>query len=317
MPATPNSECRIPDLPDFLLSNQNPDGGWGFHPASPSALEATAWGLRALLASPQAAASANACARARDLLVQTQLADGSWPAFPGQSPGCWVTSLAAQALHQQGGAQAAVERGLHWLLNSWPAEGGWWWRLRQAVLPSRVSRQNNSLRGWNWTPGTASWVEPTAYALLLLRSLPPQMLPSLAAKRRDLAERMLFDRMCPGGGWNSGNPLIYGVAGVPRVGPTAWALLALRDQGRRGEIQASLQWLAEVYGTICAPASLALAHRALRAHGRAVPPLAPPLEAMCSRTRFFPSTVTTAWVILALNEEGKAEVHTAAKPQGL
>lgn len=75
-------------------------------------------------------------------------------------------------------------------------------------------RQDSRLRGWNWTPGTASWVEPTAHALLLLRMLPPETLPSPAARGRQLAEQMLFDRMCPGGGWNSGNPLIYGVAGV-------------------------------------------------------------------------------------------------------
>ena len=29
---------------------------------------------------------------------------------------------------------------------------------------------------------------------------------------------MLYDRMCPGGGWNCGNPKVYGVAGEPLVG---------------------------------------------------------------------------------------------------
>jgi hypothetical protein len=197
-----------------------------------------------------------------------------------------------------------VERGLQWLLDEWPAEGTLWWRLRQSLFPSRVSRQNASLRGWNWTPGTASWVEPTAHALLFMRSLPAEMLATRAAKRRQLAERMLFDRMCPGGGWNSGNPLIYGVAGVPRIGPTAWALLALQDHAERAEVQMSLEYLEGAYKDIQGAASLALAHRCLAAYGRRVPPLAPALGELYSHSRFFESVLTLAWAELALQEEG-------------
>jgi hypothetical protein len=290
-------------FPDFLVANQNSDGGWGFHPASPSAVEATAWALAALLSSHLAPAPEQACVRARDWLVQAQRPDGSWPPFAGQPQGCWATSVAALPLYLQGGSQNAVERGLHWLLNAWPAEGTLWWRLRQTLFPARLARQDSSLRGWNWTPGTASWVEPTAHALIFLRSLPPTMLSPLAAKRRTLAERMLFDRMCPGGGWNSGNPLVYGVAGVPRIGPTAWALLALRDHSERAEVQMSLEWLAGAYDGIHGAASLALAHRCLTAYGRRVAPLAPALDELYSHNRFFKNILTVAWVTLALNEE--------------
>jgi hypothetical protein len=166
-----------------------------------------------------------------------------------------------------------------------------------------VARQDGSLCGWNWTPGTASWVEPTAQALLFLRFLPVEMLSPQTAKRRQLAERMLFDRMCPDGGWNSGNPLIYGVAGVPHVGPTAWALLALRDHFERAEIQLSSQWLEGAYGGIRGPASLALAHRCLAAYGRPVPPLAPALDKLYGNNRFFENVLTTAWAALALQKD--------------
>jgi hypothetical protein len=114
---------------------------------------------------------------------------------------------------------------------------------------------------------------------------------------------MLYDRMCPGGGWNSGNPLVYGVAGVPRIGPTAWALLALRDHPERAEIKLSLKWLAGAYLAIRGAASLALAHRCLAAYGRPVAPLAPALGELHSHNRFFENVVTTAWVLLAWNEE--------------
>jgi len=216
-------------------------------------------------------------------------------------------------LRLQGGAENAVKRGRDWVLNAWPAEGTVWWRLRQTLFPSRLARQNSSLRGWNWTPGTASWVEPTAHALIFLRSLPPDMLPPEAAKRRQLAERMLYDRMCPGGGWNSGNPLVYGVAGVPRVGTTAWALLALRDQSARAENQMSLGWLEGAYGAIHGAASLALAHRCLAACGRRVSPLAPALGELYSHNRFFENVLTMAWVTLALNEEGSGAAQVAGE----
>lgn len=195
----------------------------------------------------------------------------------------------------------AVERGLHWMLNAWPAEGTLWWRLRQAVGRSVVVRQDSSLRGWSWTPGTASWVEPTAYALLLLRNLPAEMLTSRVKKRRRLAERMLYDRMCPSGGWNSGNPLVYGVAGVPRVGPTAWALLALIDHAGRAENRMSLDWLEQTIGEIRGAASLALAHRCLTAYGRPAAPLAPMLGELCAQDRFFENTLTVAWAALAFS----------------
>ena len=298
---------------DFLITNQNPDGGWGYHAASPSAVEATAGALTALISLGEASPPGEACARARDWLLRAQCPDGSWPAFPGQPQGCWTTSVASQALCLQGGAQTAVERGLHWLLNAWPAEGTVWRRWLQTLFPSRAARQNNALRGWNWTPGTASWVEPTAHALLFLRSLPPDMLPPLAAKRRKLAERMLFDRMCPGGGWNSGNPLVYGVAGVPRIGPTVWALMALRDESDLGEIQMSLRWLVDAYSGIQGAASLALAHRCLRVYGRSVPRLAPALGELYFRNRFFENVLTTAWVVLALAEDGSEFAQTAQR----
>lgn len=308
-----SGELRDSNCPEFLLTNQNSDGGWGYHPATPSSVEATAWVLTALSSWRRPLPTTEACARAREWLLQAQLRDGSWPPFPGQRQGNWVTSVASLALQIQGGAENAVERGLHWLLAAWPAEGTVWWRLRQALFPARIARQDSSLRGWSWTPGTASWVEPTAHALLFLRAMPADSLPPQAAKRRQLAERMLYDRMCPNGGWNSGNPLVYGVAGVPRIGPTAWALLALRDHSDRAEVKMSLQWLEGAYSTIHGAASLALAHRCMATYGRPVPPLAPALGRFYGQNRFLENVVTIAWILLAWNEEASAAAQAAGE----
>jgi len=302
--AKTSEQTRVSSFRQLLLAHRNADGGWGFQAGGPSAVEATAWALLALRSARAVPEEANTMAC--QWLMETQLADGSWPAFAGQPEGCWVTSLACQALHLEDGAQEALARGLAWLLDSWPAEGTWWWRVRQSVFPAGVSGQDPSQRGWGWTARTANWVEPTAYALLLLKALPPEMLSARAGKRRVMAEGMLLGRMCPGGGWNSGNPRIYGVAGVPRVGPTAWALLALQDHPERAEIQMSCAWLERAYGTIRGAASLALAHRCLAVYGRRLPPLAPVLRHLYQRNRFLENVLTTAWAVLALSGEDAA-----------
>jgi hypothetical protein len=223
-----------------------------------------------------------------------------------------MTSLVTLALDQTGKSPEAEARGIEWLLDAQPADGTLWWRLRRALARSTVVRQDSSLHGWSWTPGTASWVEPTSFALLLFRGLPQETLPARSTRLRRRAERMLYDRMCEGGGWNSGNPLVYGVAGIPRIGPTVWALLALIDHAGKKENQMSLDWLERSYAGIQGPASLALAHRCLTAYGRAAPPLAARLRELYARNQFFASTLTNAWIVLALTPDGHQAKANAA-----
>lgn len=288
----------------FLIESQNPDGGWGYQPGSPSSVEATAWALTALTAATRegdAREAERGTARGIAWLHQAQRADGSWPAFPGPSEGCWSTSLACLALLPNAESAGSIARGLKWLINARPAGGGWF-----SGLMTRLSRkppavqQNNSLKGWSWVPRTASWVEPTAYALILLKSAPATLCPPRVGERIRLANRMLYDRMCPGGGWNSGNPLVYGVSGIPRVGPTVWALLALRQYAERAGNRQSLKWLEDHYSSIRGPASLALAHLGLTAYGQRVLPLEPALWELYRESRFLCSVLAFAWAAIAL-----------------
>ncbi len=280
----------------FLIASQNAGGGWGYGPDSESSVEPTSWALLALGSIP------NAADPGVQWLRRTQLPDGSWPAFPGQKQGCWMTALAGLALQKQSASQDRVERGLEWLVSTWPAEGGIWQRLRNWISSgSTVVRQNSSLRGWSWTPGTASWVEPTCYALIFLRSVAPKLQTAEVARRIRLAESMLCDRACPGGGWNSGNPLVYGIAGEPRVGPTAWALLALRNRCELSLLHSSLDWLECAYSQIQSPRSLALAHTCLAAYHRPVAPLEPVLRALYLKNSFLRSVPAVAMAAIALS----------------
>ena len=157
----------------FLRGAQNEDGGWGFHPGSLSRAEPTAWALIALLESAFTQAHEEVLSRACKFLNAAQLPDGSWPSSPELREGSWVTSLACMALRGQLESSGTVTRGLGWLCNELPGEAGLLHRVLRRLMAKRsVGTQNAAYFGWSWTVGTASWVEPTSYAILFLRATP-------------------------------------------------------------------------------------------------------------------------------------------------
>jgi hypothetical protein len=296
-----NSDAARVCLP-FLRDSQNADGGWGFRPGTPSRVEATCWSLLALREpSLESSEDRVRVQRARDFLQKTQLSDGSWPAAAGEETGCWVTSLCCLALAVTGDAarNSAIESGLRWICNVWPSDSTLWRRFLARLSSQReVAPMNYRYRGWGWTPGTSSWVEPTSFALLALEGVASGELAGLAKKRRSLATSLLLDRMCPGGGWNAGNPMVYGAAGEPAVVPTVWALLALRAVPAREEITLSLNWL-ECASETRSPASAALMRICLRTYGRELPSGAPELGSLLGNNEFLSSVPVAAWSVLA------------------
>lgn len=291
----------------MMLAAQNPDGGWGYQPGKESATEPTAWALLALGSSAKSSDDPNAISsatfRGRVWLRAAQLPNHSWPAFVDFPEGRWLTSLACIALLQSGESEDRVAAGAKWLCGEWPGDSKPWRVMVQKMFAKKNAlRQNSALRGWSWTPGTSSWVEPTACALILLHELSKAKVNiAEAEKRRALAEAMLYDRMCPGGGWNAGNSEVYGVAGEPLIGPTVWALLALQEFRERSENQMSLKWLRSQRETIQGPASLALAHICLQVYGCAVPSMVPALREMHARNQFMENVLVTAICAVALD----------------
>lgn len=285
----------------YLLSAQNEDGGWGFRPGRKSRVEPTAWALLALF-DREAAEKKPSQRKGLGFLRRAQLGGGSWPAAEGQTTGCWVTSLASWALLADAESRSAVEDGLRWVCEDWPRDIGLFRRtIRKLLLRNEVNGQDERLRGWGWTPRTASWIEPTALALIVLERAPRELLPSSSDKRRAMAKLMIYDRMCPGGGWNCGNPMVYGVQGEPSIGPTAWALMALRNEPPSEKKVLSLQWLERNLSEKLGPASLALAKICLEAYGRPWPIEAPQVTDALERAEHNVNVPTMAWTYLAVS----------------
>jgi len=113
---------------------------------------------------------------------------------------------------------------------------------------------------------------------------------------------MLYDRMCPGGGWNCGNPMVYGVPGEPQVTSSAWALLALTDHPERPEVQQSLTWLEENSKAIRSPGSAAMAVLALNTYQRPAAELSESLRTLYEKQELEWNVAETAWAALALSE---------------
>ena len=298
----PNDSLFVSDfcLP-FLRNAQNADGGWGFHPGSESRAEPTCWAVLALQASIDAMNFTAIRDRGFQFLRAAQLADGSWAASPEVTTGSWVSSLACWVLLADPQSQQAVAAGLKWLCDDWPRDSSPWRRfLARFSSEHKISTQNDSFRGWGWTPRTSSWVEPTSFALILLARVPKEARPPGADRRRELARRMLYDRMCPGGGWNCGNPMVYGVAGEALIVPTVWALLALRDEPNRTEFLTSLDWLEKNLHGVASAGSCALARIGLEMCGRKWPAPEATFADFYSRNAFLQSIPVAAWTCLAL-----------------
>jgi hypothetical protein len=124
-----------------------------------------------------------------------------------------------------------------------------------------------------------------------------------AARRIPLAVGLLHDRMCPGGGWNSGNPKVYGVAGEPLVLPTSWALLALQNFPEHETKSLSLAWLRAEVLKIESAGSLAVASMCLEAYGETVPKGTIDLRDVSPESVLQDGVHVLAWVCLALNAQ--------------
>jgi hypothetical protein len=313
----------LSELRGMLRSAQNSDGGWAFHHGGESRVEPTCWAIRAL-ASAQADDSLREIlienhARAVEFLTSRQGADGSWSASDGMEAGGWITSLACSVLaahaRKQGAADAqnardiqkAIQGALQWLCEDYPRDSGGWQKFLKKFRSNKdLVEHSDEFRGWGWTPRTASWVEPTAFALMAFSdagAAVPAALAKVIAERKTLATGLLCDRMCPRGGWNCGNPRVYGVDGDPLVLPTCWALLALRDEPEHAKRTLSIAWLRDEFDKIESAGSLAMARITVECYGLVPPEANRSLLGWPASELLELGTHVAAWVALALDTQ--------------
>jgi hypothetical protein len=105
---------------------------------------------------------------------------------------------------------SARENAFRWLVAERGREGHWLWRWKFKTADHKV-RFDPEKYGWPWTPGSASWVIPTAFSVIALKQYTVCNRLEASEKRIKLDVEMLLDRMCVAGGWNSGNSVVYGV----------------------------------------------------------------------------------------------------------
>jgi hypothetical protein len=280
-----------------LSLRQLPCGGWAaLASSSQPAIEPTCYSALALRSAP-----VGDIERTQDFLLHTQNPNGSWPVFPGDDQkGGWVTSLAVMALRDVVLAIPARLRAFHWLLNCAGKESNWLWKWKFRTADRHV-RFDPDKYGWPWFPDTVSWVVPTAFSILALNQLPCSCggLENVPA-RIDCGIQMLFDRACPGGGWNAGNGVVYGTALAPHPDDTAIALLAVREREQNPVVQGSVEYLERVAPTLTAPWSLAWAILALAAYRQPIASLSSSLAAHPDLSSI-EDTSTLALVCLALD----------------
>jgi len=258
-----------------LIARQLPNGGWSFHSgATQAGVEPTAL---AILALPSNLHRERGCAVG--FLLRTQNANGSWPAFSeDDAEGSGFTGLAAYSLHLSGAKGTATDRAVGWLLQSRGRESHWLWKWKFRTTDLHV-RFDPDKFGWPWMPETASWVVPTAYSLLALKRARGTSQQKLADFRIRRGVEMLYDRICPRGGWNAGNGVVYGSPLAPHPDATAVALLALLGEPLNDFITASLDWLERRAESLLAPWSLAWTLLALHAFHR---PTRPWIDRLCT-----------------------------------
>jgi hypothetical protein len=229
-----------------ILEAHFQQGWWPYKAGNSEALEPTVW---CALACRQRSPVAR---QAIDHLLKRQNADGGWSTMPESDFSDWSTGLAIFGINVlmrslpkeqlddklAARAKSAVQSGLQKLSK------------QRADIITDLTRVGMMImqgpdfdyaRGWPWAPDTYNWAEPTAYALLAIKS------SHLAGDKHykrvvDEAHQYLLDKACAGGGWNFGAPRALGTDWPAMPPPTALVLIALQDV-RHTQVDKALEFL--------------------------------------------------------------------------
>jgi hypothetical protein len=282
-----------------LLGLRRGPGVWGYHARSSPASEPSALAGLALLATDgddRAGGRLAALATAR-WLASTRRPDGSLSVSADLPESGWPTPLGLLLWAALGDFEAERSAALGWLIK----------RKGETVPRTKGDPVGHdpTLVGWPWVAGTHSWVEPTAMALLAMgregRASHPRAVEGA---------RMLVDRAISGGGWNLGNPTVFGKVLRPMPEPSGLALLAMTWTAVTPDVvRPAMAYLNATLAGTLAPISLGWGLLGLRAWG-APPPdgprwLASAFEAVSTRA---PGAAELALLLLAVAGDRSLEL---------
>lgn len=248
-----------------LNDTRNADGGWAYSPGHRSRIEPTCWSLVSL-------AHADNLQPDVDVIRKWPRRDGWLVDVPGVPPNITFNAIAALTLLGASSAGNAADSMIDRLVQTHGETMG-------AV---KELRQDNSLPAWPWIDGTYSWVEPTAWCLLALKKR-QRLKPSPQVQERiRVGEAFLSDRACAVGGWNYGNPNVYGTDLIPHVPTTAIGLLALQDRRKEPVVTKALSRLQSDAATEPSPLTLALSILCFQVYGIDASRLTSMLVSVCA-----------------------------------
>ena len=208
---------------DALRRTQNADGGWGYVEGKKSWLEPTAYSLLAL----HEQAGEAVWKKGWDLLRSWQRPDGAWQPNGVVNEPHWSTALAVTLHCVRNEFDSKFRRGVEWLLANRGEESTTFARFVGTFATNHLGH-DRKFAGWPWLPGTTSWIEPTAHALVALKKAAPQVRSEELRRRIVLAEGMILRRRCADGGWNYGSRAALGVDLPSYPETTALALLGFQ-----------------------------------------------------------------------------------------
>jgi hypothetical protein len=204
-----------------------PEGGFENHIGGGYRPNATAWAILVFKACKK---DTDIIQRAQARLAAEQLDDGRVCISLKHPDAFWPTPLAILAWQGSTRDIDSQSKAVNFLLST---SGKHFERK-----PDSPVGHDTSIKGWPWIENTHSWVEPTALALIALRTLGYEKHP-----RATEAVRMLLDRQLPKGGWNYGNISVFGQELNSMPGPTGIALQTLDALVPREQIEKSLIYL--------------------------------------------------------------------------
>lgn len=248
---------------EFLCRVQNADGGWGYFPGKASWLEPTAYAILALHGTP---GGSPAIGHAWQLVASWQSPDGSWRPSSLVRHGTWVTALALTLYCVREIYDVHFRKAVDWLLHATGVESTF--SMRTASFFHLLSTDVDvNHKAWSWSPGNASWIEPTAHALIALKKVPSQHRTHDYSYRIREGESMILGRRGSDGGWNCGNPNVLKTELPSYPETTALAMLGLQGHQAEGLVDAGKRFRAQSKSSL-ANAWLAIA---LRCYGESPP----------------------------------------------